>query len=142
MKIRFDECISHRIAGAVTAITANRQGFEVSHVRSDQLPGTSDPDWLRQFAADDGTAIISGDYEILQNWPDLIAYRESRLIGFFPPPAFKRLKAYGRAALLIRWWPAIIEKIKISDPGDTWRLPMNWTPDPTKFESIKGQLCT
>jgi hypothetical protein len=137
LKIRLDECISHRVANAVTAVTANRKGFEVSHVRHEHGPGTSDPDWIAKFAAVDGTAIVSGDYNILKNWPDLIAYKESRLVGFFPPPAFRELSGYGRAALILRWWPTVIEKIKTSVPGDTWRWPMLWTPDITKFEELK-----
>ena len=31
-----------------------------------------------------------------------------------------------RAAFILRWWPAIIEKIKVSSRGDRWRLPMQW----------------
>ena len=41
------------------------------------------PDWLRKFADDGGTAIVSGDYAILRNWPDLVAYTETGLISFF-----------------------------------------------------------
>lgn len=137
MKIRIDECVSSRVAGAVMSLTANRPGFDVSYVRQVHAPRTSDPTWIGVFAADDGTAIVSGDYNILQNWPDLIVYRESGLIGFFPPTAYRSLKGYGRAAFWIRWWPAIIEKIKESSRGDTWRLPMRWTPDITMFEPLK-----
>jgi hypothetical protein len=137
LKIRLDECLSYRVAMAVTSLTANRPGFEVSYVRQDNGPATKDPSWLLKFAAEDGTAVVSGDYNILQNWPDLIAYRESGLIGFFPPSGFRELKGHGRAALLIRWWPAIIEKMKVSPRGVTWRWPMTWTPDPTRFTELK-----
>lgn len=89
------------------------------------------------FADQDGIAIVSGDYDILQHWPNVVAYAESGLIAFFPPPAFKRLRGYGRAAFLIRWWPTIIEKIKESDKGATWRMPMSWTPNPSSFKEIK-----
>jgi hypothetical protein len=38
----------------------------------------------------------------------------------------------------LRWWPAIIEKIKISKKGDRWRLPMQWGEiDHTKMEELK-----
>jgi hypothetical protein len=90
----------------------------------------------KKFASEDGTIIVSGDYNILQNWPDLVAYTESGLISFFPPPAFGKMYGPGRAAFIIRWWPAIIEKAKISARGDRWRLPMLWTPDITKIEPI------
>jgi len=137
LKIRFDENISSRLAHALIALTANRSGYEVSWVRQVHERATKDPSWIRAFAAEDGTAIVSGDHAILQHWPDLIAYTESGLISFFPPPAFNGLTRYGRAALFIRWWPAIIEKIKQSKSGDRWRIPMTWTPDVSKFEAIK-----
>ena len=119
------------------ALTANRKGFEVSYVRQDNAPKTEDPSWLRSFADDDGTAIVSGDFNILQHWPNLVAYAESGLVGFFPPPPFKKMGGYGRAAFLILWWPAIIEKLKDTEAGTTWRIPMQWTPNIAKFEQLK-----
>ena len=87
---------------------------------------------------EDGTAIVSGDHNILQHWPNLIAYIESGLVSFFPPSEYEHLKGYGRAALIIRWWPAIVEKIKLSKPGDRWRLPMIWqATDHSKMKSIR-----
>lgn len=124
LKIRLDECIANRVARAIIEITSNRPGYEVSFVRHGQ--GGPDPDWIRSFAAEDGTAIVSGDHDILQHWPNLIAYTESGLISFFPPKPFEHLGAYSRAAFILRWWPAIFEKIKISQKGDRWRLPMQW----------------
>lgn len=111
------------------AITANREGFEVSHVLDVHDKGIDDVDWITRFSDEGGTAIISGDNNILKNWPNLIAYKESGLIGFFPPPKFSGLTGYAKAALLIRWWPVIVEKIKLSSLGDTWRVPMYWTPN-------------
>ena len=73
------------MALAVIKLTANREGYEVSFVRHGS--GATDPDWIRAFAAEGGTAIVSGDHDILQHWPNLIAYTESGLISFFPPKA-------------------------------------------------------
>ena len=136
MKIRLDECIANRVALAVMAITANREGYEVSYIRhGDASP---DPDWIRGFAEQGGTAIVSGDHNILQHWPNLVAYTESGLVSFFPPSEYEHLKGYGRAAFIIRWWPAIIEKIKLSKLGDRWRLPMIWhATDHSKMKPIK-----
>ncbi len=50
-----------------------------------------DPAWIKKFAADDGDVIISGDWQILQHWPDLVAYIESGLISFFPSAGFGKL---------------------------------------------------
>ncbi|MDX9860542.1 MAG: hypothetical protein RBS99_06450 [Rhodospirillales bacterium] len=137
MKIRIDENVSKRVARAVMELTANRSGFEVSYVRDDNGPKTPDPAWMRRFASDGGTAIVSGDPKILQHWPNLVAYTETGLIGFFPAPFFGNMKGYGRAAFLIRWWPAIVEKIKDADAGTTWRMPASWTADISNFERLK-----
>jgi hypothetical protein len=134
LKIKLDECIPNRVALAVMQVVGNRAGYEVSFVRH----GGPDPNWIQGYAREGGTAIVSGDYHILQHWPNLIAYTESGLISFFPPKAYHHLSGFGRIAFIIRWWPAIIEKIKVSGRGDRWRLPMNWREiDPTKMEPLK-----
>jgi len=116
------------------ALTVKRSEYEVSCVRQ----GAQDPDWIRKFAAEGGTAIVSGDHNILQHWPNLIAYTESGLISFFPPKEYEKLKGFGRAAFLIRWWPAILDKIKVSKRGDRWRLPMTWgSTDHNAMKAIK-----
>lgn len=137
MKIKLDECIANRVALAVIAFTSNREGYEVSYVKHGD--GSPDPDWMKTFAEEGGTAIVSGDHNILQDhWPNLVAYTASRLISFFPPSEYEHLNGFGRAAFIIRWWPAIVEKTKLSQPGDRWRLPMNWTAiDHNKMKSIK-----
>lgn len=136
MKIRLDENLSYRVANAIMAYQANRPGFEVSH-NTFAAPGVKDPSWIRKFADEGGDVIISGDANILQHWPDLVAYTESGLISFFPPSGFGKMFGCGRASFIIRWWPAMVEKAKMSKRGDRWRLPYLWTPDPTKFTPIE-----
>lgn len=126
MKIRLDNNLSYRVRDALVAALPNRDGYEVSHYGTSHAPATSDPDWLRAFASEDGTAIVSGDARILHNWPDLVAFTETGLISFFPPHPFEQLDRFGKVAFIVRWWPAIIEKIKLSQPGDRWRLPFKW----------------
>jgi hypothetical protein len=136
IKIRLDENVANRIARAVMAITDHREGYEVSYVKHGD--GSIDPDWIKRFAAEGGTAIVSGDLRILQHWPNLIAYTESGLISFFPPSEFKVFGGFAKAAFYLRWWPAIVEKINVSSPGDRWRLPMMWaTTHHMKMEAIK-----
>jgi len=116
---------------------ADRGGFEVSYVRDLHPPKTNDPTWLSAFASEGGHTMISGDPRILQHWPNIVAYIESGLVCFFPPPTFANLDGFTKAALVIRWWPFIIEKAKASNPGDCWRFPFLWTPDAAKFEKLE-----
>lgn len=136
MKVRLDENIPFRVANALKGYMANRQGFEVSCVRDVHGPKTPDTSWLPKFAAENGDVIISGDPHILQHWPNLVAYLESGLTSFFPPNEFANLHGYGKAAFLIRWWPAIIEHAKVCQRGTAWRIPWGWTPDITKFKEM------
>lgn len=131
-----DENISYRVANALKAFLANRTGLKVSWVGDLHPPKTQDPIWLKTFADDGGHSILSGDANIKQHWPNLIAYMESGLICFFPPSSFSELKGFGQDSLLIRWWPAVIEKAKMSQRGDCWRIPLTWTPDITKFQRL------
>jgi hypothetical protein len=137
LKVRLDENLSYRVAGAIRAILSARTGMTVDWVLDHHPPATTDPAWIFQFAKDGGSAIISGDTNILQHWPDLVAYMESGLVSFFPPHRFDELKGYGKASLILRWWPCIVEKIKVSAPGDSWRLPWGWTPDVTAFQKLE-----
>lgn len=137
MKVRIDENMSRRVASALKGFMAGQDGFIVDHVRDHHPPGTSDPSWIRSFAAEGGHAIVSGDARILQHWPDLVAYMESGLVSFFPPAKFDDLKGPGQAALIMRWWPAIVEKAKASSASQCWRLPLDWSPDLSKFKELK-----
>lgn len=84
-----------------------------------------------------GTAIICGDGNIRQNPVDLIAYIESGLIGFWVPPRYDDLKGYGQAALILRWFPTIVEKIKACSRSECWQIPFLWTPDMNGFKNLK-----
>lgn len=129
--------MSYRVANAIKAFVSNRQGgLVVDFVGDYHPPKTSDPTWIKDFAESGGNAIISGDSNIRQNPVDLIAYIESGLIGVWVPSNYDDLKGYGQAALILRWFPMIVEKIKCSTARDCWQLPMNWTPTMNGFKRL------
>lgn len=138
MKIRLDAQISYRVANALKAFVSNRSGgLVIDWVGDDNPPGTTDPTWIRKYSESGGIAIISGDGKILQNRADLVAYIESGLIGFWVPHRFDDFKGYAQAAILLRWFPAIVEKVKASERGDCWQFPMSWTPDIKTFKQLR-----
>ena len=137
MKVRLDENVSWRVARTLQAFLSDTSGLEVSYVRDVHPPGTSDPTWITGFANAGGHAVVSGDANILQHWVDLVAYTESGLIAYFPSPAWSRMKAAGRAAFIMRWWPTLVEHIKIAERGTSWRMPMVWTPSITGLEQLR-----
>ncbi|WP_181702723.1 hypothetical protein [Chthonobacter albigriseus] len=138
MKIKFDENISPKIVEAIRNLETD-SSIEISTVREDYGQGIEDPDWIFRFKSEGGTAMISGDHNILQDPVNLKSYTESGLISFWPPRGFPELKKFGQAALLIRWWTVIKEKARQSTPGSRWRIPQTglWSPGADRFEQIR-----
>lgn len=131
MKIAFDENISKRLIDVIRRLESD-SSIELGSV----LDSTPDPEWMFRFKDEGGIAMISGDHNILQEPVNLAAYTESGLISIWPPPGWPDLRRWGQAALLLRWWPVIKQKIIVSSPGDRWRIPMQWTPGIGAFKAI------
>jgi hypothetical protein len=137
LKVRLDENVSVRLARALQAFWSGKNDVNLTWVRDFAPPGTKDPSWIKAFADEGGHAVVSGDANILQHWPDLVAYTESGLISYFPPTAWNRMKGYSKAAHLINWWPVLHEHMKVAERGSRWRFPFLWTPCPTRLEPLK-----
>jgi PIN like domain len=127
VKIKFDENISIRLVDAIRRLEIDAS-IKLGSVLEDYGQGVADSQWMFQFKDEGGLAMISGDHNILQKPVNLVAYTESGLISIWPPHGWPELKRWGQAALLLRWWPVIKQKIVASSPGDRWRIPMQWTP--------------
>ncbi len=136
MKIKFDENLSTRLVDAIIALETDIS-VEIGSVRRDYGGGISDPDWMFRFREDGGTAMISGDHNILQKPVNLAAYTASGLISIWPPAGWPELKRWSQAAIVVRWWPLIKQKIAASQSGNRWRLPMQWTPGIDAFKEIR-----
>lgn len=136
MKIKFDENISTRLVDAIVALETD-VSVEIGSVRRDYGGGISDPEWMFRFREEGGTAMISGDHNILQKPVNLAAYTASGLISIWPPAGWPELKRWGQAAIVVRWWPLIKQKIAASQAGDRWRLPMQWTTGIDAFKEIR-----
>jgi PIN like domain len=136
VKVKFEENISTRIVGAIRVLESDRD-VEIGSVREDYGQGRADPEWMFRLRDEGGTAMISGDHNILQDPVNLAAYTASGLISIWPPPGFPELRRFGQAAFLVRWWPAIKAKIVASPAGSRWRIPLAWTPGIEKFVELR-----
>jgi PIN like domain len=133
MKIIIDENISPSIIRALRELNKDPL-ISVLSVREGYGAGTADPDWMFRFKDEGGAAMISGDENILKKSVNLTAYIESGLVSVWPPSKWSDLKFWGQAALLVRWWPTICERVKVSESGDRYRIPLNWSPS---IENLK-----
>lgn len=136
MKIKFDENISPKIVEAIRALEKSSD-LELGSVLADYGGGQPDPDWMFRFRDEGGIAMVSGDHNILQKKVNLVAYTESGLVSIWPDTGWPKLKLWGQAALIVRWWTVIRARIDASEPGDRWRIPMSWTPNVDALKALK-----
>lgn len=126
MRIMIDENISQRLARSLRDIAGVTE-YQIVHVRERAPKGTLDPDWIRGFAADGGTAIVSADLNIRQKPIELLAIMDTGLISFFMPGQWQRCSRWFKAAHLCRWWPAIVQHIHDGVAGDSWEVPLGFS---------------
>ena len=92
-----------------------------------------DENWVRRFARAHGNVVVTGDGRIRKNLHEQAAFFQAGMITFFFDTAWNNLPLYDKAAMLMTWWPAIIEKAKASKPGDSWEMPSHWTIKEMRF---------
>lgn len=109
----------------------------ITIVRSqDYTPRESDPDfspkddspWVRRFALDGGRVIVSGDSRMMKKPHERLALLETGLTTIFFPPRWVGWKFCQKSALLMYWWPVILETVKNPTPG-FFRVPLSWPDD-------------
>lgn len=87
--IRFDECINHRIVGAIRSIGLPR-GVELETPHELAQQGQEDVSWIEDFSARRGTLVVSGDGNMRRVQLERAALEASGLIAVFP-----HMKWYG-----------------------------------------------
>lgn len=81
MKVLVDENLSPALARALNELFSG--DHEVVHIRARFGPGAKDADWIRTLSAEGRWIVISGNRRITRNRTEYIAFRSSRLVGFF-----------------------------------------------------------
>lgn len=131
MKIAFDEHIPLAIVSVFK--TLGSEGFLRGHEfvsardyhASGDVPNDDRP-WLQRFKDDGGKIVITGDRKMRGKLHERRALKTAGFTVFFFGRAWDEMDKYGRAAVLLRWWP-IIEKnlIDLAQPK-FWELPCTW----------------
>jgi hypothetical protein len=77
LRVRLDENLSYRVAGAIRAILSGRTGLIVDWVRDEHPPCTTDPSWISKFATDDSAPdrLLRGRITRLEKLADLHGMR-------------------------------------------------------------------
>lgn len=122
MKIRADEHVAPKIIRALKDLTLST-GWELSHVREVHGARTADETWVPRFASEGGKAIITADANMLKRPHQILAIRQSNVVGLILPHTWASSRRHVQASSLIYFWPEIEACFSAAQPGDFWRIP-------------------
>ena len=161
MKIAFDEHVPVTLVRVFEALSKERQirnsigskGFpkdlEVVAARhyapsplDDDYAGNSDVPWMERFAADGGTAIISGNTAMMSVPHELLAIQRLNLVVIFFEERWNNWDFFEKSSLILWHWKSIIATIKSAKPATLYRIPAKWTQleKLTRVVGPKGEL--
>jgi hypothetical protein len=130
LKIALDEHVPKQVATALVALASGRgaKALSICSARDYSVPNSdSDVPWLQRFAEDGGTVVVSGDAKMRGKLHEQRALSDAGFVVFFMSAAWNRMPLHEKAAMLVRWWPIILEKISTASSGQFFQLPHNWT---------------
>ena len=161
MKIAFDEHVPVTLVRVFEALSRERQirnsigskGFpkdlEIVAARryapsplDDDFAGNSDVPWMERFAADGGTAIISGNTAMMSVPHELLAIQRLNLVAIFFQERWNNWDFFEKTSLILWHWKSIIATIKAAKPATLYRIPSNWTQKEklTRIVGPRGEL--
>lgn len=130
MKVAFDEHIPNDVAKALKALSGDERLLRVTvySARKYAPPkAQSDVPWLQRFARAGGKVIISGDAKMRGKLHEQRALSDAGFIVFFLARQWNQMRCHEKCAMIIRWWPHILEKMRSASPGEFFELPHSWT---------------
>lgn len=129
MKIAFDEHIPIQLADACKALDGEDRllRVEIVSAREFAVPkAESDVPWLQEFAASGGRVVISGDAKMRGKLHEQKALLEAGFVVFFWDRRWNAENGYVKAAMLMRWWPYILEVAENANRGQFFEIPFSW----------------
>jgi len=138
LKIALDENIPVAIVKFLEGLAKTDDSEKIRLVSARKyrpISEVGDEHWVRRFARVGGKVVISGDRRIRANLHEQAAFFQAGMITFFFEPRWNTLPLNTRAAMLMQWWPSILERAKKLKPGDFWEIPFMWNVGEMKFVS-------
>lgn len=130
LKVALDEHVPNDVARALKALSGDDRLLRVQIIsaRKYAVPSaSSDVPWLQRFAKAGGRVIVSGDFRMRSKLHEQRALCEAGFIVFFMARAWNQMRCHEKCAMLIRWWPHILDRIAAATPGQFFELPHQWT---------------
>lgn len=135
MNFFLDNCLSPRYAKSLDALSG-RDGHGVVHLQ-DRFPRDArDPDWIRALGSESDWVVVSGDTRIVRSVELRKEWRAARLTAFFLAPGWMKVSYWPQIAMLVRWWPRILEQARLVERGTGFEVPFR---APGQFKPIIGR---
>ena len=125
MKILIDEHLPPPLARSLNALFDGQH--EIQHLRERFGPGVEDIQWINTLSREGRWIVISADRRIARNRAEYLAFRNSRLVGFFMSKGLYKSPLLKKAERLLALWEGIIGLAERVDGGAMFELPMTST---------------
>lgn len=110
----------------------NDQGYEFMWEPDFAPSNAQDEFWLDSFARFGGEIVLTADKNIARRPHQLLAFRETKLKGYFFESRWATYDGPYKAAHLMLWWPRIAMHARFSKKGDCV-----WVPAPLQAKEFK-----
>jgi len=128
--VAFDENIPLPLARALKELDGEDKLLRVEIVSARDYanpPASSDVPWLEQFARAGGQVIISGDCRMRSKLHERDALSKAGFIVFFFENRWNEANGFVKSAMLLRWWPFILERMRSAKPGQFFEIPFSYS---------------
>ena len=111
MRCLFDNQMSPRLARAINEMEG-KNAIAVKHLREKFEPSISDVEWMQRLAEEGDWFVVTKDNKIRERAYEMEIWEKSNLpIVFLPNDPWMKYKLWDTAWRLIKYWPALKEKI-------------------------------
>lgn len=139
MKVRADEHVSPQIVEAVCRVCLT-PGWTFDHVCDAGDRGSADEHWVRRFADDGGSAIITADRDFTTRAPQVVAVFDTGLKVIQMPPRWGKNQGFLQAGFILIWWPRIEAQLQAMRPRECYRPEWNVSKEGGTFKKIDIRL--
>lgn len=123
MKLLVDNNLPPRLAKALNIIV-EVDGHSVTALRELFPENTKDIEWIEELGNDGGWTVVSLDMRITKRPAEKLAWRRSKLKGFFLAPGWASLGVEEKTARLLLWWPKLVQQEGLVGPGAIFEVPV------------------
>ena len=132
MKFLLDNNLPPAPAEAMNALS-RAGGDEVIHLRQRFSPNAPDHGWIGRLATEGHWAVVSHD-RFTKHELERKALQISGFVVFVLTSGWSKLPFWDKVALLVRWWPRILEQARLVESGG-FLVPPRYGPK-GRFKSV------